>query len=296
MAKDSTGYQLDKRQARLAFERAADTYDDVSALQQEVGQRLIERLDLIRMQPRCILDLGAGTGVFSKVLLRRYHKAHVVALDLAQAMLRHARRRGSWLHKPACVCADGEQLPFADDSFDFIFSNLMLQWCMDPEPVFTELRRVLAPGGLLLFTTFGPDTLMELRASWEAVDGHTHVNRFTDMHDIGDALMHARWAEPVMDSERITVTYKELHTLMQDLKHLGAHNVTAGRPRGLTGRQRLRQVSEAYERFRKNGVLPASYEVVYGHAWSPVNKHAPAGTVDVPLSGMQARPPVPHSD
>jgi malonyl-CoA O-methyltransferase len=295
MAEDS-GYQLDKHQARRAFERAADSYDEVSALQQEVGQRLIERLDLIRMHPTRILDLGAGTGTFSKALMQRYRKAQVVALDLALAMLRHTRRRGGWLRKPACVCADGEQLPFADDSFDFIFSNLMLQWCPDPEPVFTELRRVLAPGGLLLFSTFGPDTLMELRASWEAVDGHTHVNRFIDMHEIGDALMHTRWAEPVMDSERITVTYRELRTLMQDLKQLGAHNVTAGRPRGLTGRQRLRQVTAAYERFRSNGVLPASYEVVYGHAWSPLNKQAAAGTIDVPLPGVQPRPQVTHRD
>ncbi len=296
MAEDDTGYQLDKRQARLAFERAADTYDEAAALQLEIGQRLLERLDLIRMRPTRILDLGAGTGVFSKALQQRYHKAQVVALDLALAMLRHTRRRGGWLRKPACVCADGERLPFADDSFDFIFSNLMLQWCMDPEPVFTELRRVLAPGGLLLFTTFGPDTLMELRASWEAVDGHTHVNRFIDMHDVGDALMHARWAEPVMDSERITVTYRELRTLMQDLKQLGAHNVTAGRPRGLTGRQRLMQVTQAYERFRSDGVLPASYEVVYGHAWSPLNKQDGAGAVDVTLSGLQPRPPVPRRD
>jgi malonyl-CoA O-methyltransferase len=296
MAEDKAGYQLDKRQARLAFERAADTYDEAAALQQEIGQRLLERLDLIRMRPTRILDLGAGTGVFSKALQQRYHKAQVVALDLALAMLRHTRRRGGWLRKPACVCADGERLPFADDSFDFIFSNLMLQWCMDPEPVFTELRRVLAPGGLLLFTTFGPDTLKELRASWEAVDGHTHVNRFIDMHDIGDALMHARWAEPVMDSERITVTYRELRTLMRDLKQLGAHNVTAGRPRGLTGRQRLLQVIQAYERFRRDGVLPASYEVVYGHAWSPLNKQDSGGAVDVPLSGLQPGPTVPRRD
>jgi len=296
MAEDNAGYQLDKRQARLAFERAADSYDEAAALQQEIGQRLIGRLDLIRMQPTRILDLGAGTGAFSKVLMQRYRKAQVVALDLALAMLGHTRRRGGWLRKPACVCGDGERLPFADDSFDFIFSNLMLQWCMDPEPVFAELRRVLAPGGLLLFTTFGPDTLMELRASWEAVDGHTHVNRFIDMHDIGDALMQTRWAEPVMDSERITVTYRELGTLMQDLKHLGAHNVTAGRPRGLTGRQRLRRVTQAYERFRRDGVLPASYEVVYGHAWSPVNKQVSSGAVDVPLSGLQPRPSVPRRD
>ena len=247
---------------------------------------MMERLDFIRLQPKRILDLGAGTGKFSAALLKRYRKADVVALDLAPAMLARTRGRGGWLRKPQCVCADGERLPFADDSFEFIFSNLMLQWCTDLQTTLAELRRVLAPGGLLMFTTFGPDTLMELRASWEKVDGHTHVNRFIDLHDIGDMLLKTRWADPVMDSERITVTYRELRKLMQDLKQIGAHNVTAGRPRGLTGRQHWQRFSAAYEQYREGGVLPASYEVVYGHAWSPVNKYAAGGT-EVRLADLQ---------
>jgi malonyl-CoA O-methyltransferase len=269
MPAEAEAYRVDKRLARLAFERAAPTYDAAAALQQEIGRRMMDRLDLIRLRPSRILDLGAGTGEFSQALMRRYRKADVVALDLALNMLRRTRRRGGWFRRPGCVCGDAERLPFADGSFQFIFSNLMLQWCQDLEPVFTELRRVLTPGGLLMFTTFGPDTLVELRASWEAVDGYSHVNRFIDMHDVGDALVHARWAEPVMDAERITVTYRDAGTLMQDLKHLGAHNITAGRPRGLTGRRRLQRVLQAYERYRRDGVLPASYEVVYGHAWAP---------------------------
>ena len=279
-------YRLDKQQARRAFERAAATYDEAAALQSEVGGRMLERLDLVRLQPARVLDLGAGTGEFSKALLQRYRKASIVSLDIALGMLRHTQNRGGWLRKPACVCADGERLPFADDSFELVFSNLMLQWCVDLELVFTELRRVLAPGGLLMFTTFGPDTLRELRASWEAVDGYTHVNAFIDMHDVGDALVRTHWAEPVMDAERITVTYRELRTLMQDLKHIGAHNVTAGRPRGLTGRHRLQQVELAYETFRADGVLPASYEVVYGHAWSPVR-----AAVEVPVTHLRSRRP-----
>ena len=275
-------YRLDKQQARRAFEQAAATYDAAAALQSEVGDRMLERLDLVRLQPARVLDLGAGTGEFSKALRQRYRKADIVSLDIALNMLRHTQKRGGWLRKPACVCADGERLPFADNSFELVFSNLMLQWCMDLEPVFTELRRVLAPGGLLMFTTFGPDTLRELRASWETVDGFTHVNAFIDMHDVGDTLVRTHWAEPVMDTERITVTYREMGTLMQDLKHIGAHNVTAGRPRGLTGRYRLQQVEQAYEAFRTDGVLPASYEVVYGHAWSPV-----ADAVEVPVTRLQ---------
>lgn len=287
--------QPDKRQIRQAFDRAAATYDAAAELQYEIGDRLIERMDFIRLKPRRILDLGAGTGMFSAALMKRYRAADVVALDIAPSMLQRARSRGGWLRKPACVCADGERLPFADDSFDFIFSNLMLQWCSDLEATFSELRRVLAPGGLLMFTTLGPDTLMELRASWEVVDGYTHVNQFIDLHDIGDSLVRTQWAEPVMDSERITVTYRELRRLMQDLKQIGAHNVTLGRPRGLTGRRRWQQFAEAYERYREDGVLPASYEVVYGHAWSPVNKRGAAGN-EVPLASLQRQTGVPQGD
>ncbi len=277
---------IHKRLARRAFEKAADTYDEAAVLQNEIGDRLMERLDYIRLQPRRILDLGAGTGMFTSALMKRYRKADVVALDIAKPMLHCVRQRAGWLRKPGCVCGDTETLPFADDSFDFIFSNLMLQWCTDLEATFIELRRVLSPGGLLMFTTFGPDTLMELRASWEAVDGYTHVNSFIDLHDVGDSLLHTKWAEPVMDSERITVTYRELRGLMQDLKQIGAHNVTSGRPRGLTGKRHLQQLVEAYEPFREDGVLPASYEVVYGHAWSPLNKHSAAGSHEVPLSEL----------
>jgi malonyl-CoA O-methyltransferase len=290
MTEQNNQYRIDKQLARRAFDRAADTYDGVAELQCEIGDRLIGRLDYIRQQPRRILDLGAGTGFFTAALLKRYRKADVVALDIAERMLQRVQARAGWFRRPRCVCADAESLPFADDSFDFIFSNLMLQWCGNLEATLTELRRVLAPGGLLMFTTFGPDTLMELRASWEAVDGYTHVNAFVDMHDVGDALLATRWAEPVMDSERITVTYRELRTLMQDLKHIGAHNVTAGRARGLTGKQHMQQLAEAYERFREDGVLPASYEVVYGHAWSPVNKHAAAGN-EVSLASLQSSGP-----
>ncbi|MCK5479727.1 MAG: malonyl-ACP O-methyltransferase BioC [Gammaproteobacteria bacterium] len=279
---------IDKRLARRAFEKAAGTYDEAAVLQNEIGGRLMERLEYIRLQPRRILDLGAGTGVFSRALRKRYRKADVVALDIALPMLQRVKQRAGWLRKPGCICGDSESLPFADDSFDFIFSNLMLQWCANLEVTFVELRRVLAPGGLLMFTTFGPDTLMELRSSWEAVDGYTHVNSFIDLHDVGDSLLHAKWAEPVMDSERITVTYRELRTLMQDLKHIGAHNVTSGRPRGLTGKRRLQQLINAYEPFREDGVLPASYEVVYGHAWSPVNKHSATDSSEVPLAGLLA--------
>lgn len=257
----------DKQLARRSFEHAAAAYDQAAVLQKEVAHRLLQRLDLMKIQPRRVLDLGCGTGQCIPGLMARYRHAGIVALDIALPMLAQARQRGRWLHKPRCVCADAERLPFADGSFDLVFSNLMLQWCVDIEGVFRELQRVLRPGGLLLFTSFGPDTLHELRTSWAHVDGYSHVNAFLDMHDVGDALVKTRFSDPVMDIERLTVTYRDVWQLMRELKQIGAHNVTAGRPRGLTGKSHMQRLVAAYEQFRSEGVLPASYEIVNGHAW-----------------------------
>jgi len=257
----------DKTATRRSFEQAASGYDRAAVLQQEVARRLLERLALMTIRPRRVLDLGCGTGQCIAGLMARYKTADVVALDIAAPMLNNARRRGRWLRKPDCICGDAEQLPLADNSIDLVFSNLMLQWCLDLGRVFNEVQRVLRPGGLLLFTSFGPDTLQELRASWARVDGYSHVNTFQDMHDVGDALLRARFADPVMDVERLTLTYPDVWQLMRELKQIGAHNVTAGRPRGLTGRSRMRALVQAYEGYRCEGVLPASYEIVNGHAW-----------------------------
>jgi malonyl-CoA O-methyltransferase len=162
----------------------------------------------------------------------------------------------------------------------------MLQWCGAPDAVFCEVQRVLRPGGFFAFSTFGPDTLRELREAWRAADGHTHVNRFIDLHDLGSALGRAGLTEPVLDVERISVDYPDVMTLMRDLKAIGAHNVTAGRSRGLTGRQALRRMTDAYEALRRDGSLPASYEIIYGAAWG--GERAPAG----PRSRSEARIPV----
>ena len=274
----------EKRLARRSFEQAAQSYDAAAVLQQEVAQRLLERLDLMRLEPARVLDLGCGTGYCIPELMSRYKRADIVALDIARPMLEQARRRGRWLHRPRCVCGDAERLPFEDESFDLVFSNLMLQWCVDLDAAFAELQRVLRPGGLLLFTSFGPDTLKELRDSWAQVDGDTHVNAFLDMHDVGDALVKTRFADPVMDVERITVTYPDVWKLMRELKQIGAHNVTAGRPRGLTGKSHMQQLVNAYERYRQADVLPASYEIVNGHAWAT----SMGGEAMVSLEGLKA--------
>ena len=229
---------IDKPAARRAFERAAAGYDSVAVLQKEMATRLLERLNYVRLAPRTILDLGAGTGLAVDELQRRYRQARVLALDFAFPMLRLARRRGSLLRRPTCLCADAEALPLAEGSIDFIFSNATLQWCNDLDRTFVELRRVLAPGGLLMFTTFGPDTLRELRAAWAQADGHGHVSPFLDMHDVGDALVRAGFEGPVMDAEQLTLTYQDLGGLINDLRGLGARNATRERSRGLTGKSR----------------------------------------------------------
>lgn len=262
----------ERRAVRRAFERAAPTYDAHSVLQREVGERLVAHLDPIRLEPRVALDLGCGTGAFLGAIAERYPGARIVGVDLAHAMLRQAASRvPAWrrllgARRPALVCADIERLPLAAGSAQLAFSNLALQWCR-PEALFAEAARVLEPGGLFLFSTFGPDTLKELRASFAAVDRHDHVNSFVDMHDLGDTLVAAGLADPVMEMEMITLEYASVEAIARDLKAIGASNSLPGRPRGLSGRGRWRQVSENYERHRRAGALPASWEVIYGHAW-----------------------------
>jgi malonyl-CoA O-methyltransferase len=276
---------IDKQQAKRSFARVAQSYDDAAILQREIGDRMLERLEYINYTPGLILDVGAGTGYCTTLLQKKFPKAHMLALDIAQPMLTHARNRSSlWSrlrNRTDYLCADAEALPLADRSVDMVFSNLTLQWVNQLEHTLQEFARVLRPGGMILFSTFGPDTLKELHAAWLSVDRYSHVNAFIDLHDIGDAMMRARLAEPVMDAERLTMTYPDVYKLMRDLKTIGAHNVTLQRNKGLTGKARFRQLESEYEQFRRDGVLPVSYEVIYGHAWAPLAQ-AP-GVVSVSL-------------
>lgn len=268
MADDREAASLDRRAVRASFERAAPRYDAFAALQGAVRANLAERLDLVDLEPRRMLDAGCGTGGAQRALFARFPRAALLAVDFAPAMLRQARRHKPWFKTLHPVAADCDALPFADGSIDLVFCNLVLQWLDDPEPAFREFRRVLAPRGLLLFSSFGPDTLRELRAAWGEVDGAPHVNRFLDMHDVGDALVRAGLGEPVLDVEHLTTRYAAPRALMRELKGLGAHNAAAARPRGLTGRARLAAVEAAYPRAADGGVQ-ATWEVVYGAAWAP---------------------------
>jgi malonyl-CoA O-methyltransferase len=266
--------RLDARGVRTSFDRASGSYEAAAVLQARVGDALLERLDFFRFDPQVVVDLGAGTGRMTGELKRRYKRASVIALDIAPGMLREARRHFGLFRRFERVCADVRALPFADGSVDVVVSNLMLQWCDEPDLALAEIRRVLKPDSHLAFTTFGPDTLKELRSAWAAVDTYTHVNAFVDMHDLGDALSRAGLTEPVLDVERVTLTYPNVLALMRDLKTIGAHNVTSGRPRGLVGRTRLRRMEAASETLRSDGLIPASYEVVYGAAWGSAGRHA----------------------
>ena len=269
-----------KRAVREAFDRAAKTYDAHAVLQREVGVRLLEHLDPVRIDPRLVVDLGCGTGGAFDALRQRYPRARLIGVDFSRAMLREARGRGSWLRRaftaktPPLVCADAESLPLASAAAGLVVSNLALQW-MRAETAFLEASRILSVGGLFMFSTLGPDTLKELRAAFAAADGGAHVNAFLDMHDLGDALVHAGFAEPVMEMEILTFEYSRLADLARDLKATGAHNVLPDRARGLMTPRRWARAVAAYESSRRAGALPATFEIVYGHAWKAGPRLAP---------------------
>jgi len=269
-------FRLDRERLRAAFDRASAGYEAAAQLQARVSAELLERLSGLHLAPRAVLDLGCGTGRVTRELKRRYPRALVIALDLSPGMLREARRHQKLWRRFARVCADALQLPLGAASVDLVFSSLVLQWCEPLGQALAEVRRVLKPGGFFAFSTFGPDTLKELRAAWAEVDSLTHVNRFLDMHDVGDALARSGLAEPVLDADRIELAYPDTLALMRDLKAIGAHNVTAGRPRTLLGAARLRRMSEAYEAFRRGDALPATYEVIYGASWGAAGRPAAA--------------------
>lgn len=278
----STEFSIDKHRARLAFCQAADRYDQAAILQLEIGKRMLDRLDYVKLQPQRILDMGCGTGKHTNALLQRYPQAEVIGMDFALPMLRHTQRKGHSTHSPRCICADLEQMPFKQQSFDLIFSNMTMQWSTQPAETFTQIHTLLKSQGLFMFSTLGPDTLFELRQAWSQVDDATHIHPFIDMHEYGDMLMQARFAEPVMDVERITMTYPDVTRLMRDLKAIGANNAASTRAPGLTGRGRLHTLHSAYEAYRDaDDRLPATYEVIYGHAWGAGQRQGSDGEVRI---------------
>lgn len=255
---------------RRSFERAAETYDESAALVREVGDRLRERLDYIKLAPRIIVDAGCATGNDGAALATLYPAAAIIAIDLALAMLKRSRAGMP-------LCCDLQQLPLASASVDLIWSNLTLPWC-DLDAAFDETRRVLAPGGLLIFSTLGPDTLKELRTAWR--DRYAHVDSFIDMHDIGDALVRNGLREPVMERDEITLTYASLGAALAELRAQGSRNLSENRRRGLGGRNALRDAECDYPR-SGDGRSPATFEVIYGHAWRAQSARTEARPVKI---------------
>ena len=265
---------VDTQQVRRNFARAAAGYDDVAVLQREIGSRMLERLDYVKIEPRRVLDLGCGTGASLTALATRYPKAQILGADFSETMLNATHGLHSQLHwllpfmrkrQASLLAADALALPFKSGALDLLWSNLMLHWLDDPLPVFREMQRTLNVGGLLMFSTFGPDTLKELRASF--ADGQVHTQRFADMHDYGDMLLECGFSDPVMDAEVLTVTYASFDDLLRDLRQGGASCAMVDRRRGLAGRSAWQAARGAYEQRRHDGRLPATFEVVYGHAW-----------------------------
>ena len=283
-------FQLDRAAVKRSFARASRSYDASAGLQRAIQQELLERLQFFNITPADILDLGAGTGATSVELRRRYRRARIIALDMAFEMLQVAGHRQWPWRRFSRLCADASALPLADHSVDLVVSNLMLQWCDRPVLVFAELQRVLKPGGLLLFSTFGPATLQELREAWSGADAQAHVSDFPDMPMLSAAIQQAGLTEPVLDIERRVIHYAQPAALMRELRALGARNAHVERARGLTGRRRFDVMRSMYERGRVAAGLPATYEVIYGAAFaSDRHRQVQGDETLVPLQSLRTR-------
>lgn len=273
---------LDRAAARRGFEAASGA----NVLAREVEGRLLERMDYIKLKPARILDAGCGTGAGTVHLRARYPEAQIIGVDYSLQALRNARAPGSWLERARglfhprqqhWLAADMGRLPLAAGSCDLVWSNLSLAWAADPIVCIKEWLRVLRVGGLVMFTTYGPDTLKELRTAFAAEDEAPHVHPFVDLHDIGDILGSSGFAEPVMDMEMLTLTYADVRAVFADLRATGQTNAHSRRRRGLTGSSRWNRVLQRYSSSAVDGRVPASFEIVYGHAWKPEPRNLPDG-------------------
>lgn len=281
---------INKKDIIKSFNNASESYDDAAFFQKEIATRLFDRLQLIRIAPKYILDLGAGTGFSTRFLEQHYRSAKIIGLDFAEQMLLKAKKHKRWFDRKTFICADADLLPFANDSFDLVFSNLMLQWSQDSEHTMAEIHRVLKPNGLLLFSSLGRDTLFELRETWAKIDTEIHVHSFHDMHFLGDILQQLKFKDAVVDMEFVTVTYNDLRKILLDLKNIGAHNVAKDRSKGLTGKQKFERFAMLYEKLRNaEGLLPLTYEVIYGHAWGTEKKTLVKKEIEIPLSTIKKR-------
>jgi malonyl-CoA O-methyltransferase len=266
---------LHLRDIRRRFDRAASRFHDADFVHAQTRDGILARLDPLLLDARSILDLGSATGATGRMLRQRFRRAQVVALDLSHEMLVEARRKKAWLSRSSMVQADAARLPFADGAFDLVVANQLLPWAPDPQPIFVEVARVLKEGGVFAFATLGPDSLREIERAWASVDNAAHVNRFPDMHDIGDGLVRAGLSDPVLDIDRLAVSYSSPDRLFADLTAAGARNTLADRARGLSGKAAFRAMRDALTAAGTDGNIVLDLELVFGHCWGAGAKSDP---------------------
>ncbi len=281
---------LNRKHVRRRFERAARSFDEADFVHATTRDGLLARVAPLLVEAKIVVDLGAATGAANKSLEKRFRKARVIAVDIAHNMLAKARDRRSWLSRTSVAQASADRLPFANESIDVIFSNLLLPWVTEPGPVFSEIARVLRKGGVFAFATLGPDSLQEVRLAWSQVDDKPHVNRFMDMHDLGDGLVNAGLRDPVLDVDRLSVSYTSSDNLFADLTAAGARNMLQQRAQGLTGKRRFASMVAALDNTARDGHLALDLELVYGHCWGAGPKKDPTNVridaAGIPIRGM----------
>ena len=271
---------------RRRFDAAAAIFDSADFVHAHTRDGLLSRIEPMTVDASSVLDLGAATGAATRALRKRFRGARILSVDLSAAMLREVRRKHGWLSRPATVQADARALPFADSSVDVVFSNLLLPWLGDPASAFAEISRVLREDGLFAFATLGPDSLLALRRAWSGVDEGAHVVAFADMHNVGDALVRSGLRDPVLDVDRLTVSYEKPESLFRDLTATGARNSLAERRRGLTGRRRFAAMTAVL--FAGELPLNLDLELVYGHCWGGTER-ARDGAIGVDADRIPVR-------
>jgi len=263
---------LNTKHIRRRFERAAISFDGADFVHAATRDGLLSRLAPLLVDAKTVVDLGAATGAATRSLAKRFKGAHVISIDLAHGMLGRARSKKSWLSKSSFAQADARALPLPNECVDVVFSNMLLPWFDDPAPVFSEVARVLRKGGVFAFATLGPDSLQEIRRAWQQVDNSVHVNRFPDMHNLGDGLVNAGLRDPVLDVDRLSVSYESSTRLFDDLTAVGARNSLDLRTRGLTSRKRFASMNK---RLSETARIALELELVYGHCWGSGPRNDP---------------------
>jgi malonyl-CoA O-methyltransferase len=263
---------LNVEHIRRRFEAAATSFDEADFVHAATREGLLSRLAPLLIEAETVVDLGAATGAANRSLLKRFKGAHLISIDLAHNMLGRGRSKKPWLSKSSFAQADASQLPLPNGCVDVVFSNMLLPWFDDPGPAFAEVARVLRKGGVFAFATLGPDSLQEIRRAWQQVDNSVHVNRFPDMHDLGDGLVNAGLRDPVLDVDRLSVNYTDCSRLFADLTAVGARNSLEQRQRGLTSPERFLAMNQ---HLKQAGSIALDLELVYGHCWGSGPRNEP---------------------